>query len=416
MNLKNLKRASVIVLCAGLVVAATTGEAMAQGRGQPENRQRQGPPEGFGGGRFGGMMGDMMAPLTTRQVERYADLLGLTKDQRETLMVLHEAYAEQARATQAKSRETMRSLGEQMRESEDREGLMAKMQAAMREARDARREQDRSFNADIQAILTPAQAAKWPKVERMQRREVSMRRGLMSGERVDLVELVAQTKVQRDELAPVLELYEEELDRELIRRNEWQDKQMERMNELRRDGDFEAIQKLIEEGRGLTVKVRDVNRKYARQIAEMLPEDQRATFEAGFKRASFPDVYRPSPVSEQLEAAMKLRDLTPEQREKLEALRASHEKATAALNDKLASAIEQAEMSFDIRNLGRRGPDEDSPAATLRREKRELNRTTGESLRKVLTPEQMSKLPRPGEDNDDRRGGERRRGGRVEEN
>lgn len=411
MNLKNLKRVPMIVLCAGLVVA-TAGEAVAQGRGQPENRQRQG---GFAGGRFGGMVGDMMAPVTTRQVDRYAEMLGLDKEQRETLKALHEGYAEQARAVQEKNREAMRSLGEQMRESEDREGLMEKMQKSIRDARDARRDQDRAFNADVQAILTPEQAAKWPTVERMQRRESSMRRGFISGERVDLVELVEQTKVQGEAVKPLLEQYEVELDRELVRRNEWQERQFERMGELRQEGDFEAIQKLIEEGRGLTVKVRDVNRKYARQIAETLPAEQRGAFEEGFKRASFPDVYRPAPVSDQIEAAFKLRDLTPEQKEKLESLRASHEKSTTAVNEKLAAAVEAAEMSFNIADMGRgRGQGEESPAAVLRREKRELNRETGESLRKVLTPEQAAKLPRP--DDDDNRGRGERRRGRDEEN
>jgi Spy/CpxP family protein refolding chaperone len=422
MNRKTLRRSSTVILGVALLVA-TAGTALGQGRQQaqrqPENRQpRQendrGGPGNWGGGRMGGMVGDMTAPVTTRQVEKYAEVLGLTDEQKATIKMLHEGYAEQARTTTEKGRETMRTLGQEMRESEDREGLMTKMQVAVRETRDARRKQDETFAQDVQAVLTPEQAQKWPTVERMQRRESSMRRGFISGERVDLVNLVEETKVDVEVVRPILEQYEVELDRELIRRNDWQEKQFSRMGELRQEGDFEAIQKLIEEGRELTVKVRDVNRKYARQIENALTDEQRGAFAAGFKRASFPDVYRPAQVSEQIEVAAKLRDLTPEQKERVEALRASHDKAVASINDKLAAAIEAQEMSFNIGNMMQgRGRGEESEAGQLRREKRELNRTTAEALRKVLTAQQAEKLPRPEEE--ERRGGDRRRG-RDEEN
>jgi hypothetical protein len=303
----------------------------------------------------------------------------------------------------------MQKLRDEMRDSEDREGLMAKMQESFRKVRDERKKQDEGFANDVKAILTPEQVEKWPAVERMQRREAGVRRGFISGERVDLFMLVDDNQVSADgkaAAAAALKDYELELDRELIKRNEWQEKQFTKMNELRQEGDFDGIQKLVEEGRQLDVKVRDVNRKYAKQIEGSLPEADKAAFHNAFKQASFPDVYRETRAAEALSVAAKLKDLTTEQAESLAALRASHEKTLNPLNDNLAKEVEAAEMNFNIGQAwqGGRGGDDDSPAGKLRREKRDLDRTTIESLRKILTPAQAEKLPKP-EERDGRGGG-----------
>jgi hypothetical protein len=350
--------------------------------------------------------------VTSRQVEKYTSMLGLTKDQQATLKMLHEGYAEQARESGEKSREKFQKLREEMRDSEDREGLMKQMQTSMQEVRDARKKQDEGFANDVKAILTPEQVEKWPTVERMQRREASMRRGFISGERVDLVQLVGENKVSAEgqkAAATILSDYEVELDRELAKRNEWQEKQFQKMGELRQEGDFEGIQKLIEEGRTLDVKVRDVNRKFAKQIEGVLPEGDKAGFQTAFKRASFPEVYRTSQADESIEAALKMKDLTPEQKESITALQSSHAKTVNPLNEKLSAAIEEAEMNFNIGQMGQGGRGgfgggDDSPAGKLRREKRDQDRATVESLKKVLTPAQVEKLPK----REDRGGGRRR--------
>ncbi|HYE61189.1 MAG TPA: hypothetical protein VD997_04265 [Phycisphaerales bacterium] len=444
MNLKSLKSKAAVLVAAAVVTGGLGAKALAQGQRRPEGERRERQPGnqeqrrnqdggrdgGQGGGREGGgrggfgrmgggfMEGMMGSAVTSRQLEKYTTILGLTKDQQQTVKMLHEGYSEQAREVGEKAREEMRKLGEEMRDSEDREGLMEKMQKSMREVRETRRKQDESFANDVKAVLTPEQAEKWPAVERMQRREASMRRGFISGERVDLFALVNDNSLSAEaqkSAAPILSEYEVELDRELIKRNQWQEKQFSKMNELRREGDFEAIQKLVEEGRELDVKVRDVNRKYAKQIEGALPEGEKERFQTAFKRASFPDVYLQTQSDEAIEVALKLKDLTPEQREQVQALQASHVKALNPLNEKLAAAVEEAEMNFNVGQMGRGGfgRDEDSPAGKLRREKRDLDRTTMESLRKVLTAEQAEKLPRREERGG---GGQRRRENVNEEN
>ncbi len=369
-----------------------------QGNREPGGDQQRGEDGGRRGG-FGGMMGGMTGPaVSARQVEKYNQMLGLSAEQKAAVKMLYDGYAEQARETGEKVRTQMEGMRDQMRDADDRGAMMEKMQASMREVRATRKAQDDGFTSDVKSLLTPEQIEKWPTVERMQRRESSMRRGFVSGERVDLTTLLEDPKLSDEGKKAAREVaaqYEEELDRELIKRNKWQERQMEEMGAMRQNGDMEAIQKMIEEGRAMNVKVRDVNRKYAKAIENALPEGDRQAFAASFKAASFPDVYRTTPTTEALKAADSMKDLSPDQQEGVKQLMTSYEKSLNAANDKLAAAVEEQEMQFDITQMGRgRGQDEDSPVGTQRRARRDLDRTTLDSLKKILTPEQAAKLPK----------------------
>jgi hypothetical protein len=194
----------------------------------------------------------------------------------------------------------------------------------------------------------------------------------------------------------VLDQYEQNLDRELIKRNEVREKDMEKIGELFRSGDTEAAQKLIQEGRDAAVRVRDVNRNFAKQIATALPEDQKAAFNDAFKKASFPDIYRPTQATTTLKAASGLTDLTADQKDAVKKLSDSYDHSLATVNDKLAAAQEDAEMKFDMRN---RGGGQDNPRQQLGRDKRDLERTTTDALKKILTEQQAAKLPKPDQQN-----------------
>jgi hypothetical protein len=281
---------------------------------------------------------------------------------------------------------------------------------------------DKTFMSDLKSLLTPEQEGNWATFERVHRREKQMDRGLISGERADLVKLVeeaklapeAQTKVQ-----PLLAQYEEELDRELVNREKVQEDLMNRMSGMQfgPDMDQEKMQRMIEEGRDAAKRVREVNRKYARQVQEQLPEDQQFAFAKAFKSASYPDVYRETYANTAIGSALGFADLDANQKQSVQAIRENYARDIAVLNDKLAVAQEEMEENFSLERMREGGDRTQDGLRELRRQKRELDEATVESLRKVLTPEQQDRLPqreqrggqgggRGGED-----GGQRRRGG-----
>ena len=227
---------------------------------------------------------------------------------------------------------------------------------------------------------------------------------------------MAQAKVQ-----PLLAQYEEELDRELVNREKVQDDLMTRMGEMRFGPDMDQgkMQKMIEEGRDAAKRVREVNRKYARQVQDQLPEDQQFAFAKAFKTASYPDVYRETYTNTAIGSALGFADLDANQKQSVQAIRDSYGRDVAVLNDKIAVAQEEMEENFNLERMRDGGDRTQDGLRELRRQKRELDETTVESLRKVLTPEQQDRLPqreqrgqggqgggRGGED-----GGQRRRGG-----
>jgi len=185
---------------------------------------------------------------------------------------------------------------------------------------------------------------------------------------------------------------------------------MKEMAEIRASGDFEKMQEVIERGREASVRVRDVNRKYARQVAGMLPEDLKAKFDDAFKRESFPDVYRESLTQRSVDAALGFADITEDQKNSITTIKSNLERDLKSLNDELAAAIEEGEMTFNIgQGFGNR---DRGPSGDLRREKRDLENTSMEALKKVLTPEQIERMPKReegdrGGDRGNNRGGDR---------
>lgn len=395
-----------IIAAACIAVFVLDGSALGQGGG------------GGGGDRFRGMgpMGgfaqDMFTPgVDRRDLERYESILQLTREQQDTVRALFEGYNEEFRAAASKAREKMDAAREAARESGDRSAFQG-MRGMFQELRTQRNAMEQAFFTDVQAVLTPQQQERWPVVERVRRRERTVQRGLMSGERVDVIRIVEGQKLPADTkaaLGPVLEQYEAELDKALIDRNKVYDEGLARMGDLfdreDRDAARAEAQKQMDTARQASVRVRDINRRYARQVQQMLPEAAQWEFEREVKRASFPFVYREARVSRELSAAKGFGDLDEGQREGLAALNESYQRDFAALNDQLARATEEAEETITADRVFRARRDEmdDGPAGDLWRKRRELERATGESLRKLLRPEQVERLPKPERDepNDD---------------
>ncbi|MCK6476049.1 MAG: hypothetical protein L6Q35_04375, partial [Phycisphaerales bacterium] len=202
-------RVAAAVIAVGIVTIAT-GSALAQ------------PGGGRGGGGMRGPMGDMFsAPVTTREIEVFTQVAGLTTDQKEAAATILEAYQEQFRAKATKVQREMEKVRDKFQESRD-PAVWQEMRGTMQDFRAERKAIEEQFFADFKAILTPEQVERWPAIERAHRRSRTVSRGMMSGERVDLVTIIESSKFPVEVQAsviPVLGEYEEALDRELIARN-----------------------------------------------------------------------------------------------------------------------------------------------------------------------------------------------------
>lgn len=351
---------------------------------------------------FGGGPGDASA-VSRRSLDRYSDVLGLSKEQVEQAATIHEGYSS-AISQLRKQRQDQISEARRLADEDDPGEMMKAFQAAQQNFTEKSSALEREFFSDLKGILTPDQESRWTAVERTRRREVGLRRQTMSGAGVDLVEVTQGLGLDHEALAPVapvLEDYETELDAQLQRSSKIQ-ADMPSIGPGRNEIDPEKLQTQMHAMAEASQKVQEVNERSASKIEGVLPDSAKAKFREEVQRRSYPRVYRPSRAARDIEAAMKLSDLSAEQRQRLELLKSQHERDIVPLNQNWARALRDKERSGSggavalagggvmMMDLGDE-PDELKAARTARKE---ADNRTADQLKSILTPEQREKLPK----------------------
>lgn len=363
----------------------------------------------FGGGGFGGAEGPQ---VNREQLEDYADILGMDTDQREIAQMMLEEYIDGVQTEVDKVREAMQNARQEYEETRDGSAFQAARELG-RESQERIETLETQFMGDLQMMLTAEQAEAWPKVEMAHRRATTLPRGLMSGERVNLYDIVDTLELEGEpasEARSVLDDYGLALDRALIARNDTFEKGLQ----MFRDRDFEALQSHFEKARDASVKVRDTHRTFARRLEAVVPEAKLPAMEAAVQRASFPTVYRSNRADRALEAVRGMEGLSDDQRSQIEAIELSTNRRMVQVNRKLADTIESNEVNMNLRDMmrgGRRGNEDGT--RELFAEKRDAIDKTIEQLKAVLTEEQAAKLDAAVGTDDEREGrGDRARGQR----
>jgi hypothetical protein len=351
-----------------------------------------------GPGVFGGD-----GPVTKRSVERYSELLGFTPEQKDSAFTVFDGYSSAYQDAQKLRRSAMDDIRRSSEDTGDHTVFMEKAPKVESEFRSTAQRLEKSLFDDLKALVSPSQESTWPKVERMRRREVELKRGTLSGESVDLTEVIAGLKLSPDAMAPLaapLDEYENELDHQLQAKAKAQADAPK--FEPGKPMDIEAMKKQMAESQEAGMKVKEVNERTARKLEPLLPEDKRAAFKDAVRQRSFPQVYRTSHATKDIEAAIKLSDLTGSQRSQLADLKASYERQASPLNDAWAAAIQSSEASgqsgMTVDGMGGRmvlNVGDDPPALTdARKARRELDDATNEKLKGILTETQRDKLQR----------------------
>lgn len=370
---------------------------------------------------FGMNWRDVTRPdFDTRQMDTVAEMLVFDEVQRDLAAELLADYQARVAALAEDVNAIMNGAREEFRETRD-PSVWQDVMGVVGELGDKKDGITDEFMENVQLILTSDQLQSWDRVERYHRRSMSFGNdGLLSGESVDVVLAVESLELPEDQMAtirPVLEQYELEIDRALIERDRVYEESMEGAMQLWQNQDFEEMEERYEKARDVAKRVRDLNRRYARQIEQTLEGEASERMSRTFKEQSFPRVYRRGQVDEVFDTVMQFADITVEQMEQIEDLRAEYERRAEAMNDKIAEAIEEGEMDRGVMSLmGRGRGNESEEIRESRREKREFDDATIQRVRSLLNTEQADRLPEEETTNwrdrlDQRRGNRPRRGG-----
>jgi hypothetical protein len=301
----------------------------------------------------------MASPINTRSVDSYGRLLGLDQDQQSAAKELLKGY-----------REGMASVLKGVKEKaegfeREADGDMAKMQENMikmiKETASQMGKLESSFFEDLRVTLTPAQEARWANLERARRREIYQKIGMVYGESVDLGSMLTRASVDMAGtlgLADLIESYEADLDRTLQARQKMlKDLAAKYADKKPNAGgmgfDPAMIKPMMDAFKDWTSdgkRIRDLNRQYARRIADVLPEASLEKFERERLRRTYPPVYRESEAQRMMTGAMKLRDLAPETKAELESASADYAREAGPLNETWTKALDAKQEKVDDSN------------------------------------------------------------------
>jgi len=334
-------------------------------------------------------------PIPRRSLVEYARILTLSPDQRDALGALFDGYW---------------SSYTRLRDEGDK-ALQAQHSPDHTAPRPSRRETGEivfrfvegveklevAFFDDLRQMLTSEQEPRFESVARERRRETGLRFCFISGERLDLGAIARTLKIPRE--GPVgasLDDWELQIDRVLVQKDALLRRVMSRAYESDEElTDPRLIEELLRDILEQGFRVRDLNRRFAREISQLLPDDLRPSFDREVQRRSFPRIYVPT-GAESLGLLIASRDdLSPDQRAAINEELPRCEREFAEINARIAAIVESMEEKTPGNALAamesRDNPPEDELSKALE-DRRDADRRWAERLGKLLTSDQRQTL------------------------
>lgn len=353
---------------------------------------------------MGGGEAAMAVAIGRASVDRYSDLLGFDPVQREAAMLLHEAYLEDYKLAADAIAQGMVDLEDESKVARDRDEFRNNLGRLWRGMLDQQIKLDERLLGDLETLaVLPEDNDSFARVERARRREIARSISRVNGAWVDLFDLAERAGVDGDPaVSDILRDYEKQIDaahRPLIDAQfaimrsgiDLMEEPYAAARERSRSEAHQArAEALTRTQSDADARAKAANDRFARLIAQALPEGDAARWTEEYNRNAWPVVYRVSNAQRVLDAAAGFEDLTGDQGEQLGAVRAWYERDAAVINRRWAEAI-------DAHQAGAGNPwpggGESPEVDRAKADREELDERLIERVRRVLTPEQAERLP-----------------------
>ncbi len=291
-----------------------------------------------------------------------------------------------------------------------------------------KRQLGEKFTGDVQTVLSEEQRVRWPVLDRRLRREKTISDGRLQGERVDLIALTTEMKLDgpsQQAIAQTMQDYAARLDAALRARNDGTQAVQPQMFQAVRDGDRTALQRALEQLSNWHVAVRNVNDETAQMIVAALPNNADgsgagAQFLAQFQQRGYPQVFRSTQALRLLKAAQEVPGLTADQLHAIHSMQAQFDMELAPVSERLLQTVREHEpKQYQLREERRLMPpgrdqeetERDRGADPIQEafaKRNEMGAKYATQLEALLGPDLYERLPRgrgtvetPGEDDSD---------------
>ncbi len=352
---------------------------------------------------FGMDARSMDVSVTRRSVDTMAKVLNMSKEQKVAAVMLYEGYKNEYNASRDKMEAGMKSIQEKVADTQDFTLFQKEMPKLAQEFRERSEAIEKTFMNDVKSALNDDQLSKWPKIERLRRREQFMRIGMVTGAAVDLTRVLDRAKAMPEgggDLQNVVDRYEVDMDRHLVEMQRVQREAEEKM--MKGEGnmfDMGRVQEMLKTFYEVGKDMRETNKTYARKMAMLMDETARSRFEDEVNLRAFPRVYKQGHVVKQMDAAEKLPDLGAGKKAEIATMKETYLREVAAANEKWAKAIEDRDdkgggtFAVMMQSMQGGGGDLNKEVNAARQVRKELDAKLKDRLEGMLTDDQKAQLP-----------------------
>ena len=268
-----------------------------------------------------------------RDMQLYADYLRLEEWQRPIVEILLDDYQVSFDLGTKECRDRMSLLKDELQA--DPENAMKIALRPIREWEAEKRELKRLLIADIQGQLSPLQIQRWPSLERAMRREKELPQGDLPGESMNIFVAIQELNLApADEQAvdPILLEYEIAIDQALARRRETMDKYQEVLKDAMISKDTDSGLNALRKIGATRSEVCLLHMQAIEELISVLPEESSISFRRSILANGFPTVFEETRVDRLLASVRKLKDLTPDQSDQIDAIEARYQIDLATAN------------------------------------------------------------------------------------
>lgn len=347
--------------------------------------------------------GPLGLPVPWRVLKEGCALVGFDAEQTATAHTLHQGY----RGSVKGAMDAMRKKDKELRKTTEGDNPdWAKYSKEREKASQKYAEEMETLEtgllSDVKALCTPAQEAKFSALEKLRRRDKSRVFTLAPGELIDLRPMLLAAKADPGPHAETITTWENNLDKLLIEREKFMRNAMKAMAG---DDGPENMAKFFGDFRSVSVRIGDLNRRAAAEIASSLPDTQRAAFENETRLHTFPRIYGESPVSRAIAAAKATKDITSEQKTQLDEIRTAFAKEADPINVRWAAAADEQfrKIGDDMMSMFQMDEEKSAkePFFVIRKERRALDEKYREKVIAVLNQDQRDALTKADADRHD---------------